>query len=376
MQGKRLVMQKDDQGVWSVISDAMEPDSTRTRSRSTERRWDDPSNREFQTSWVALRICFAVPGPGAWLPDGRACRRAPSPGTCFHSAVAGDEREVFRHTRRRGMTRNVRSRTRLRLLHGLGDDAGRWVNSGGANNILDNAIASGKAVPMVLVSTLGYGRRRAPTARGPTTTVRVHEDSDRRNPAACGEGYNVARIGISARLPASPWAVPSRCTPRQPSRQVAWMATFSGRVHDAAGATPPAAARANALAALPHRGSGRRGAAAARAAQGAGRAAVQTIDTAAFAKAFPALDAKANAQISRCCGIVCGTADGLIGPNRQFKEWLKTRNVQFTEQEVPDMAHVWPLWRQKSRIWCRGCPNEEIDGQPGSRHSLRGGRTR
>ena len=43
---------------------------------------------------------------------------------------------------------------------------------------------------------------------------------------------------------------------------------------------------------------------------------------------------------------MCGTADGLIGVNRQFKEWLKARKVEFTEQEVPEMGHVWPLWRQ------------------------------
>jgi enterochelin esterase family protein len=44
--------------------------------------------------------------------------------------------------------------------------------------------------------------------------------------------------------------------------------------------------------------------------------------------------------------LVCGTADSLIGVNRQFKDWLKTKNVKFTEEEVPDMGHVWPLWRQ------------------------------
>jgi enterochelin esterase-like enzyme len=69
------------------------------------------------------------------------------------------------------------------------------------------------------------------------------------------------------------------------------------------------------------------------------------LQTEDFAKNFPSLDAKANSQI-RMLWIVCGTADGLIGANRQFKEWLKSKNVQFTEQEVPDMAHVWPLWRQ------------------------------
>ncbi len=78
---------------------------------------------------------------------------------------------------------------------------------------------------------------------------------------------------------------------------------------------------------------------------GGGRGAPPPMDSAVFAKTFPALDAKANAQI-RMLWIVCGTADGLIGVNRQFKDWLKSKGVQFTEQEVPDMAHVWPLWRQ------------------------------
>jgi enterochelin esterase-like enzyme len=44
--------------------------------------------------------------------------------------------------------------------------------------------------------------------------------------------------------------------------------------------------------------------------------------------------------------IACGTADSLIGVNRQFKDWLKTKKVLFTEEEVPDIGHVWPLWRQ------------------------------
>ena len=73
--------------------------------------------------------------------------------------------------------------------------------------------------------------------------------------------------------------------------------------------------------------------------------AIQTMDVAAFPKTFPALGAKANSEI-RLLWIVCGTADSLIGVNRQFKDWLKSKNIQFTEQEVPDVGHVWPLWRQ------------------------------
>jgi hypothetical protein len=69
------------------------------------------------------------------------------------------------------------------------------------------------------------------------------------------------------------------------------------------------------------------------------------LDPSAFDKTFPGLDAKADSQI-RMLWIVCVTSDGLIGVNRQFKDWLKTKGVRFTEQDVPNMAHVWPLWRQ------------------------------
>jgi len=81
---------------------------------------------------------------------------------------------------------------------------------------------------------------------------------------------------------------------------------------------------------------------------GAGRgaqAAQPPIDPALFAKTFPALSARDNARI-RMLWIVCGTADGLIGQNREFKAWLTSTGVNFTELEVPDAGHVWPLWRQ------------------------------
>jgi enterochelin esterase family protein len=69
------------------------------------------------------------------------------------------------------------------------------------------------------------------------------------------------------------------------------------------------------------------------------------LDPALIDQTFPGLDRRANARL-RMLWIVCGTADSLIGANRQFKDWLRTKGVAFTELEVPDMGHVWPLWRQ------------------------------
>lgn len=80
---------------------------------------------------------------------------------------------------------------------------------------------------------------------------------------------------------------------------------------------------------------------------GSGRGGPRTIDPAAFDKNSPALDAKANSKI-KMLWITCGTADSLIAVNRQFKDWLRSRNVQFTELETPDVGHVWPYWRQNS----------------------------
>ena len=47
-----------------------------------------------------------------------------------------------------------------------------------------------------------------------------------------------------------------------------------------------------------------------------------------------------------CCGSCAARATSIIGVNRQFKGWLKSQGVEFTEEEVPEMGHVWPLWRQ------------------------------
>jgi enterochelin esterase family protein len=119
----------------------------------------------------------------------------------------------------------------------------------------------------------------------------------------------------------------------------AWIGSFSGAFvmwpRDAPAATAPPAASPAAPA----------GTTAPAAGGGRGRGAAPTIDISVMEKNFPTLDAKANAQI-RLLFIACGTADSLLGVNRQFKDWLKTKKVVFVEEEAPEMGHVWPLWRQ------------------------------
>lgn len=47
----------------------------------------------------------------------------------------------------------------------------------------------------------------------------------------------------------------------------------------------------------------------------------------------------------RLLWVACGTDDGLIGPNRNFREWLKSKGINHTDIETPG-AHTWMVWRR------------------------------
>lgn len=65
---------------------------------------------------------------------------------------------------------------------------------------------------------------------------------------------------------------------------------------------------------------------------GGGRPAPVPLDSSVFPRKFPVLNSTAN---SRMCllWIACGTEDRAMVVNRQFKEFLKSKGVRFTEVE-------------------------------------------
>jgi enterochelin esterase-like enzyme len=62
-------------------------------------------------------------------------------------------------------------------------------------------------------------------------------------------------------------------------------------------------------------------------------------------KTFPDLNAQSNRQI-RLLWISCGTADVLLRVDREFKAFLDSNGAKVTFTEIPNMGHVWRLWRQ------------------------------
>ena len=332
----RLTMRKDEQGVWSATSDALAPDYYTYSLVVDGTTVNDSANRQLQTSFNAGQSMFVVPGPRPWLPAAGVPRGAIAR-HAFHSTVANDDREFFVYTPPGYDARRTRPYPILYLLPGLGDDAGRWMNGGGANVILDNLIAQGKAGPMVVVTTLGYGVSTGPagamaaesiTGYTKSLLTEVMPDVDR--------GYNVSKTREERAIAGlSMGGAETLYTALNNLDKFAWIGSFSGAFVMWPGAAPAPAPATTAPAPTTT----------APAAGGRGRGAAPTINVSVMEKNFPTLDARANGQI-RLLFIACGTADSLLGVNRQFKDWLKTKKVNFTEEETPDVGHVWPLWRQ------------------------------
>jgi enterochelin esterase family protein len=346
--------------VWSVTTDVLAPDYYTYSLVVDGTSINDPANRQVQTSYAGFQSMFVVPGPEPWLPAAGVARGAIAKHT-FRSAVANDERNYFVYTPAGYDPRRSRPYPIVFLLHGLGDDAERWMNGGAANVILDNLIAQNKAVPMVLVTTLGYGVDNGPAgAMAPESITGYTKILLDEVMPAIERSYNVSKNREERAIAGlSMGGAETLYTALNHLDKFAWIGSFSGAFVMWPGAipTPPAtvappaaapaadaSASASASAPAAPAGAGPAGPPGA-GAGGRGRGAARTIDPAVFDKNFPGLDAKANSRI-RMLWITCGTADSLIAVNRQFKDWLRAKNVQFTELETPDVGHVWPYWRQ------------------------------
>jgi enterochelin esterase-like enzyme len=350
--GARLEMQKSEQGVWSATTpEPMKPGIYQYTFSVDGLRIADPANNKFQTGFGSANSSRLVVPGGLWTPAPGIARGAVTR-HFFHSALAGDDRDFWVYTPAGYDAKRKEPYPVFFLLHGLGDEANSWIENGAANVILDNLIAQGKAKPMIMVNTLGYGYPNGPAG-------------------AMREGMldNFAKIVLQEVLPIVEKNYNAAKTPGQ--RAIAGLsmggaeATLTGLNHldvfgyvgsfsgayvmwpgaSAGGGRGAGAPGAPGAAAGAARGAGPGAAAAPGAAAGPARGGQQQMAKEVVDKVFPTLDAKANASL-KLLWITCGTADGLVGVNRTFRDWLNAKGVKNTYIEVPDIGHVWPFWRQ------------------------------
>jgi enterochelin esterase-like enzyme len=314
----RTAMTKDDQGVWSVTTaKAYEPDYYGYTFIVDGVTLPDPSNPAVKSSVTGGFECLVhVPGPSSlsweWndVPHGAVSHHF------YHSAIVGDDRDFYVYT-----PPNYNARTKypvLYLLHGLSDDASGWTTAGRANVILDNLIAQGKAKPMIMVNTLGYGVPDAWRSLGPVLS----------EPEKQFGNFSKSVLDEVMPMVEKDYSV---ATGRN-SRAVAGLSMggaetfYIGLNH--MDKFSYIAGMSSAFVMYPGAGGGR----------GA------PLSSSVFTNAFPNLDAAAAAKLNLLY-IACGTDDGLLGVNRQFKEFLKSKNIPFQDVETPG-AHTWMVWRR------------------------------
>lgn len=304
---ERVPMQKDEQGVWSVTTDPLEPDYYGYSFVADGVSLIDPSNHLMKPNLLWASSEVHVPGPASlpWeihdVPRGTLHRHF------YHSAIVGDDRDYYVYT---PPGYDPAANTRypvLYLLHGYSDDASGWTAVGRAHIILDNLIARKKAKPMLIVMTLGYGapevvKPQWPPLRDPELRKRNY---DRFRDALLSEV--IPRVEHTYRVSAdresraiaglSMGGTESLYTGLNALDRFAWIGAFSsgGLMED-------------------------------------------------FNAAFPALDSKANSRL-RLLWIACGAEDNLIKINRQFRDWLKSKGVRHVDIETPG-AHTWMVWRR------------------------------
>jgi len=303
-----LAMQKDDKGVWTVNTAPLPPDYYGYSIVVDGVRSLDPYNHGLVPNLLSPGNFVHIPGPPSlpWelndVPHGEVHRHF------YRSEAANDQRDFYVYTPPGYDPSAKKTYPVLYLLHGYSDDASGWTAVGRANVILDNLIAQGKAKPMIVVMPLGYGTMEV---------IRVGWGGISNHPEVREESFRKFRDALLTEVMPK---VESeyRVTTDRNSRAIAGLSM---------GGSESLRTGLNGLDKF--------------AWIGAFSAGGMPDD---FDKVFPGLGAKANEQI-RLLWIACGTEDRLITPNRNLREWLKTKGVQHVDIETPGM-HTWMVWRR------------------------------
>jgi enterochelin esterase-like enzyme len=302
-----VAMQKDDSGVWSVTTPPLAPDYYGYSILVDGVRMLDPYNHRLVPNLLTPANAVHVPGPNSLPWELNDVPRGEIHVHFYKSEVADDERNFFVYTPPGYDPTAKTTYPVLYLLHGYSDDASAWTLVGHMNVILDNLIAQGKAKPMIVVMPLGYGTMeiiRLGWGAWGHTDVRDKNFSNFQKalltevmPKVEGE-YRVTKDREARAIAGlSMGGSESLLTGLNNLDKFAWVGSFS------AGGLP------------------------------------EPIE-----KNFPSLDSKANQQL-KLLWIACGTEDRLITPNRNLREWLKSKGVNHVDIETPGM-HTWMVWRR------------------------------
>ncbi len=304
LEGAVTAMQQGADGLWTVTTPVLAPEIYAYRFEVDGTPTLDPRNVDVRDNLLTLWSNLTIPGtpPAPWelqsIPHGIVEHH-------FYTSqvvlgLPNNQSDYYVYTPPGYNPKSKEKYPVLYLLHGYSDAADGWTQVGKANFILDSLIASGKAKPMIVVMTLGYGNMavlkpgRTPelgeqnydlyqkalvTEVIPQIEANYHVSKKREDRAIAGlsmGGHESLFVGLTH------------------PELFAWIGTFSAGLN------------AKAIADLP----------------------------------------QTNAQKAnlRLLWMACGVDDGLLKPNQAVIAALKAEGVPVTAIETPG-HHQWPVWR-------------------------------
>ena len=304
LEGAKTAMQQDADGLWTATTPTLAPEIYGYHFVVDGTTLLDPMNVDVRDNMLNLESNLTVPGtpPEPWelqsIPHGIVEHH-------FYTSqvvlgLPNNQSDYYVYTPPGYNAKSRQSYPVLYLLHGYSDAADGWTQVGKAHFILDSLIASGKAKPMIVVMTLGYGNM---AVLKPGRTPELNEQNyDLYQKALVTEvipqieaNYHVSKKREDRAIAGlSMGGHESLFTGLTHPELFAWIGTFSAGLN------------AKAIASLP----------------------------------------QTNAQKAnlRLLWMACGVDDALLKPNQTVIAALKAEGLPVTAIETPG-HHQWPVWR-------------------------------
>lgn len=158
----QIALTRDESGLWSGTTPrAAAPGTYRYNFHVAGSRVPDPQATEFAGERVGIQSLVSLSGPGGEFQSyDKAVPHGAVSEVEYWSGSLGQKRRAHVYTPP-GYMKDAKRYPVLYLVHGAGDDDSAWSTVGRANYIIDNLIATGKAVPMIVVMPAGHTPERA-----------------------------------------------------------------------------------------------------------------------------------------------------------------------------------------------------------------------
>jgi enterochelin esterase-like enzyme len=158
--GVDLPMAKGTDGVWTIVAGPLPPQMYGYWYLVDGVRALDPSNSETERDGSRYNSMLMVSGPASALWDFKNVPHGTLDQVWYPSPTLGlDQRRMYVYLPPDYEKNPTKKYPVLYLLHGGGGDEDAWTGMGRMEVIMDNLIASGKAVPMIVVMPNGNAKQ-------------------------------------------------------------------------------------------------------------------------------------------------------------------------------------------------------------------------